>query len=167
MDPQIIAAWQAFFGMAAGSAAGLTGLLFVALSLHLREINADPFHHHRARASLAGLVLVLALSGLVLLPHQTGTALGIEQLVALAAYIGLYSASLAQIRAVAPKTGIPADFLLRNGAAVLLLVSAIIGSVLLLAGREIGLDVLAFFCLCAVALIVFNSWGMLVGIASE
>jgi hypothetical protein len=36
----------------------------------------------------------------------------------------------------------------------------------MLMGSEAGLDILAFFCLLAIAFMVFNSWGMLVGIAS-
>jgi hypothetical protein len=47
-----------------------------------------------------------------------------------------------------------------------LLVSASSGSVPPLVGRGGGLDVLAFYCLCAIAFMIFNSWDVLVGIAS-
>jgi modulator of FtsH protease len=163
----VIAAWQPFFGMTAGAAASLTGLLFVALSLRLRKIAAHPAHRHRARASLAALALVLVLSGLVLVPGQTGTALGLAELLALALYRGLYSASLAQVRTAARPTGLPRDVVVRNGVAVCLMVSASVGAVLVLGGSDGGLDVLACFCLLAIAFMVFNSWGMLVGSASE
>ena len=49
LDAQIIADWQGFFGMAAGTAAGLAGLVFVALSMHLKGIRAIRHYSYRVR----------------------------------------------------------------------------------------------------------------------
>ena len=51
MDAQTIADWRGFFGMAAGTAAGLAGLVFVALSLHLKGIRAHPPYRYPHWAS--------------------------------------------------------------------------------------------------------------------
>lgn len=57
------AAWHDFFVMLGGAAAALTGLVFVALSLHLDRVVADPFHRFRAGVSVAGLTSMVVLSG--------------------------------------------------------------------------------------------------------
>jgi hypothetical protein len=74
-DPQ---AWQNFYVMVGGAAAALTGLLFVAMSLHSKAITADPLHGSRALGTLLSLITQLFLAGAVLIPGQSLTALGIE-----------------------------------------------------------------------------------------
>ena len=81
-DPQLIAGWQPFFAVSAGAAAALAGLLFVALSIHAREIAEHPPFRYRALATLSIPLVVLVVSGLVLLPRQT-RFLGLEELVPL------------------------------------------------------------------------------------
>src|SRR5438045_3288154 len=85
MDAQIIADWRTFFGMTAGTAAGLAGLVFVALSLHLKGIRAYPPYRYRTVSSLASMMLVFVVSSLVLFPKQTSEWLGLEELVAIGA----------------------------------------------------------------------------------
>jgi hypothetical protein len=72
IDPECIAGWQPFFIMAGGAAAALAGLLFIALSIHVREIAAHPAFRYRALATLSIPLVVLVVSGLALLPRQTG-----------------------------------------------------------------------------------------------
>src|SRR5215218_8710739 len=85
IDAQILAEWRGVFGMAAGAAAGLAGLVFVALSLHLKGIRAYPPYRYRARSSLASMMLVFVVASLVLLPRQTSAWLGLEALVVIGA----------------------------------------------------------------------------------
>src|SRR6476660_4866940 len=85
IDAQIIADWRGFFGMAAGTAAGLAGLVFVALSMHLKGIRAYPPYRYRARSSFASMMLVFVVARLVLLPRQPNAWLGLEELVAIGA----------------------------------------------------------------------------------
>ncbi len=53
--------WQALYAAVAGSAAALTGLLFIGLSLNLRIIVKTPEHTARARETFGGLLSLLVL----------------------------------------------------------------------------------------------------------
>ena len=69
--------WQNFYVMVGGAAAALTGLLFVAMSLHSKAIMAHPLHGTRAVGTLLSLMTQLFVAGAVLIP-QSAAALGIE-----------------------------------------------------------------------------------------
>ena len=70
--------WHDFYVMTGGAAAALTGLLFVAMSLHAREIMANRFFSDRAIGTLMSLASQLLISGLVLVPGQPIYLLGVE-----------------------------------------------------------------------------------------
>src|SRR5713226_7619773 len=53
-----INSWHDYFVMVGGGSAALTGLIFVAMTLHLDEITTNPVHRHRARTILMGLTVV-------------------------------------------------------------------------------------------------------------
>jgi hypothetical protein len=72
------AAWQPFFTMVGGASAALVGLLFIALSIHLRAIAADPVARGQARTALGGFVGILALAIVALIPGQDARWLGVE-----------------------------------------------------------------------------------------
>lgn len=71
-------AWQNFYVMTGGAAAALTGLLFVAMSLHAKEIMSNAFYRNRAITTLMSLTSQLLLSGCVLIPNQPLWLLGVE-----------------------------------------------------------------------------------------
>jgi hypothetical protein len=73
-DPE---AWKDFYLMLGGSIAALTGLLFVAFSLHLAEISKTPHFRVRAFGNTFELVGQLINSALLLTP-QPVMWLGIE-----------------------------------------------------------------------------------------
>ena len=81
--------WQQFFVMLGGAAAALTGLVFVALSLHLDRVVANPFHRFRAGISVAGLTSMVILSGAALVPTQSHEAFGLEVLANAAVFFWL------------------------------------------------------------------------------
>src|ERR1700686_227199 len=64
--------------MVGGGAAALTGLVFVAMTLHLEDITGDPVHRHRARTILTGLTAVFIRCALVLMGGQNGQAVAVE-----------------------------------------------------------------------------------------
>jgi hypothetical protein len=70
--------WRDYFVMVGGGAAALTGLVFVAMSLHLSDIASNPTHRHRARTILTALTDVFVRCGLVLMGGQTARAVGAE-----------------------------------------------------------------------------------------
>jgi hypothetical protein len=75
------AAWEPFFTAMIAAAAGLTGLLFVAVSINLgRIIKGGRFLPARAAETLATLLLVVVSSALALVPQST-RLLGLEILI--------------------------------------------------------------------------------------
>src|SRR2546429_9102869 len=66
----VISSWHDYFVMVGGGSAALTGLVFVAMTLHLEEITGDPVHRHRARTILTGFTAVFIRSALVLMGGQ-------------------------------------------------------------------------------------------------
>lgn len=70
--------WLNFYVVTGGAAAALTGLLFVAMSLHAKQIMANSFFSTRAVGTLMSLTSQLLLSACVLIPGQPLALLGVE-----------------------------------------------------------------------------------------
>ena len=81
--------WHGFFVMSGGAAAALAGLLFVAMSLHARQIMANPFFSTRAVGTLTSLASQLLISGAVLIPGQPLVLLGVEVEAAALVFVAL------------------------------------------------------------------------------
>src|SRR5260370_24678883 len=77
------AAWHDYFLMVGGGAAALTGLVFVAMSIHLDQIALNAAHRHRARTVLTALTAVFIRSALVLMAKQSGQSVAVELIVVL------------------------------------------------------------------------------------
>ena len=75
LDP---AAWHEFFVALAGAGAALTGLLFVAASLNLKQILAYPSLPVRVGETLSIMLSLVLLSVFMLVPGQGRTAAGAE-----------------------------------------------------------------------------------------
>ena len=82
------AAWQNFYIMIGTANAAITGLLFVALSIHLKEILAHPLFKPRAIVVLVILTTQIIISAIVLAP-QPRVLMGIEILALNLAFIAL------------------------------------------------------------------------------
>ncbi|SEV95317.1 modulator of FtsH protease [Chitinophaga sp. YR573] len=70
--------WNNFYVAVAGSAAALTGLLFVGISISLTKILSNPRLPMRASVSLTLLLSILIFSVLLLVPQKTLTCIGYE-----------------------------------------------------------------------------------------
>src|SRR5438128_1493135 len=77
------ASWHDYFLMVGGGAAALTGLVFVAMSLHLDQIALNVAHRHRARTVLTGLTAVFIRCALVLMAGQSAQAVALELILVL------------------------------------------------------------------------------------
>jgi hypothetical protein len=164
MDPYRAADWQALFGMTGAAAAVLTGLLFVSLSLHLDEVAANPVHRLSARNALIGFGLVLATSGLPLIPAQSARWLGVE-LVLVAAGGGLVIG--ARARKLGRSRLRVGEARRRVGLAALFLVSVLGAGVTLILGVGGGLFWLAFAELEGLLFLIYQSWSLLLVAADE
>lgn len=72
--------WNNFFLVAGGGSAALTGLVFVAISVNLRDILKDATHTYRAINMLNGFTAGFVVSCLALVGHQTHQSIGVEWL---------------------------------------------------------------------------------------
>ena len=95
-DPQ---SWQNFYITTGGAAAALTGLLFVAMSLHARTIIGNSVFGNRAVGTLMSLLTQLFLAAAVLVPGQSLLALGIEVEVAALFFLAISVRSVLRLGA--------------------------------------------------------------------
>ena len=75
--PNDPAAWQNFYVMMGSANAALTGLVFVALSIHLRAVLDHPLLKPRAVIALTVLATQIVIAAIVLTP-QSPNLMGIE-----------------------------------------------------------------------------------------
>lgn len=164
VDPYDPAGWHDFFVASAGSAAALTGLLFVSLSLHVRFIASSTSHRNTARGSLIGLVMVLV-SSLVVLARQPVSWTGVE----LALVSVLYTAAVGahQISRYRRLGSMPRAALVRSGLGYLLAIIGFAGGLNLYLGSGPGLYAIAFTMVAIIVWNLQNAWLLLMGVADE
>ncbi|HST03564.1 MAG TPA: hypothetical protein VLQ48_02390 [Chloroflexia bacterium] len=171
IDMQIIADWQGFFAMAAGTAAGLAGLVFVALSMHQKGIRAYPPYRYRARSSLASMMLIFVVSSLVLFPRQTGEWLGLEEFVVIGANGAFLAWSFLRARDAVAKMPLGLTLLrpygIRTMLAVGLALFGMVGAALIWAGLHTGFYIVAAFSVATMVWVVINTWALVIGITED
>ena len=82
------AAWQDFYVMMGGANAALTGLVFVALSIHLKAVLEHPLLKPRAVLALTVLATQIVIAAIVLTP-QDSTYMGIEIFILNASFLAV------------------------------------------------------------------------------
>jgi len=158
-DPAI---WRDYFVMVGGGAAALTGLVFVAMTLHLEDIVHHPVHRHRARTILTGLTAVFLRCGLVLMGAQTHQAVAIELIaVLLVVEVILYRSTRDAFQAA--DTGV----LLRAVGSFACLVTEQAGAAILFFGAAWGLYVVGLGMMASFVFMVSGAWLLLVGVESS
>ncbi len=157
--------WSTFATVAGGAAAGLTGLLFVAVSIRIDVIAKSQELRNRAAQTLALFATVLFIAILLSIPDQSIRVLGVE-FVALAVVIGGGMLILDRRARVGPTTPDPTapdvasilDAVAPNALTSILL---LIAGLLLVFGLHAGLDVLVLPVIVALAGGVTSAWLLL------
>jgi len=165
MDPYQPAQWHDFFITVGGGAAALTGLVVVAMSLHLRAIAADPALRHRARSILTGLAAAFMRCSLVLMGGQNGLAVGTELLIASTV---LAVAGVLSFRQVSRSgTPVPRASVLRTLGGTACYSAEMIGAAVLIAGDVAGLYLAAGAMVANFFFMISGSWLLLIGVYAD
>ena len=158
-DPSV---WRDYFVMVGGGAAALTGLVFVAMTLHLDDIVNHPVHRHRARTILTGLTAVFLRCGLVLMGGQSHQAVAVEIIgVLLVVEVILYRSLREALNAADT-----AVVLRTVGSFVCLLVEQA-GALVFFFGAAWGLYVVGLGMLGSFVFMVTGAWLLLVGVGTK
>jgi hypothetical protein len=156
------ALWHDYFAVVGTGAAALTGLVFVAMTLHLDDITRDPVHRHRARTILTGLTAVFIRCALVLMGGQNGQVIAVEIIgVLVVVEVILYNSIRQAIRSA--DNGV----LWRTIGSFACLVLEQIGAVILFAGNAAGLYVVGLGMMSSFIFMVTGAWLLLVGVGAQ
>lgn len=153
--------WNNFFVLVGTGSAALAGLVFVAISVNLKDVVKDATHTYRAINMLTGFTSVFILSAFALMGHQTHQTLGIEWLVVSVVagtintngYIHGFSAGGSRYAL--------SLFRVAGGSACYL--AQVIGSATLFLGSDWGIYVAATGVIVNFAFLVSGSWLLIVG----
>ena len=154
--------WHDFYVMVGGAAEVLTGLIFVAISIHLRAVIATPLFRARARYLTAGLLLSLLTSGLVLVPEQSVTVLGVALIALGLALAAAFSVPVARM-ALRSESSASMDVRIRQLPGAICVVLWVLGGVSLIVRRGGGLYVVMAGVLVALTACVGGAWSLLTG----
>lgn len=165
----ILEKWATFATVAGSAAAGLTGLLFVAVSIRIDVIAKSQELRSRAAQTLALFLAVLFITILISIPDQSYPVIGIE-LIALAVVTGgglLVLDRRAGADTSARGTSAHAvasilDSVAPNAITSILLLTA---GLLLVFGVHAGVDVLVLPVLTGLAGGVWSAWLLLTNVA--
>ncbi|MGO4534988.1 hypothetical protein [Leifsonia sp. 2MCAF36] len=158
------ASWSEFNVAVAGAGAALGGLLIVALSVNIRTIAESRGLAARAAASIAALILGVALCSAALIPGQVPLGFGIQVL------LGTALCSLVVVRSAlaVQRDGVQTGFRRYTAERILLFSAApavyAVGGILLVAlpGSTAGLVFVAGATILAIVTTVLFSWIALV-----
>jgi modulator of FtsH protease len=150
--------------MVGGGAAALTGLVFVAMSLHLDQIALNAAHRHRARTVLTGLTAVFIRCALVLMAKQSGQAVALELIVVLIAVELVLYRSIRQ--ALAATDASDPALLWRTIGSFSCLVIEQAGALALFFGNA-GLYVVGVGMMSSFVFMVTGAWLLIVGVRRE
>jgi hypothetical protein len=157
-DPSI---WRDYFVMVGGGAAALTGLVFVAMTLHLEDIVHHPVHRHRARTILTGLTAVFLRCGLVLMGSQSRQAVAVELFAVLVVVeVILYRSIREAIQSA------DMSVLLRTMGSFACLLTEQLGAAALFFGALWGLYIVGVGMMASFVFMVTGAWLLLVGVES-
>jgi hypothetical protein len=154
--------WHEFFVTVGGAAAALTGLVFVAISLHLDVIAHDATHRARAEGTLAGFSAVFMICALALMGSQDNRAVGVEWAIVASVPAIVYVKGYVQgTRKSGSAVGLSP---LRSVLLTTFYVVEIAGAILLALGYGVGSYIAATAMLAVLAFGIAGAWLLLVGV---
>ena len=158
-------AWQNLFLMVGTAAAALAGLILVAVSLHIQNLQRSPISQRRAFNNLLGLGVIIIISALVLTPQST-SVLGIEVLVINAVWVCGPMSVFFRFRR---QFDIQNQARVLAGASVCLL--GIVSGLCLLLGTNysvfIGMYALGLSSMLCILFVILNAWAMMMGLYTD
>jgi hypothetical protein len=156
-------AWSEFNVAMLGATAALAGLLIVAMSVNIGSVMKSGTLPARAAASIATLVLAIAVSALALAPGQPTWAYGLEVLVASAVVAGFAFHAVRTIARDEVHRGTRRERVGKSSAALLpVLVYLAAGALLVAGSTTAGLWLLAVGAITAITTSIVLAWVVLV-----
>src|SRR6266849_193636 len=157
----MLSSWHDYFMTVGAGAAALTGLVFVAMTLHLDDITRDPVHRHRARSILTGLTAVFIRCSLVLMGGQNAQAIAVELIVVLAIVEVILYSSIRSAASTADR-----GVLLRALGSFACLIAEQAGAVVFFFGGAWGLYAVGLGVMSSYVFMVTGAWLLLVGVGA-
>ena len=157
--------WDNFFVMVGGGAAGLAGLIFVAISINHERIVRNTTHKNRAINMLSGFSAIFMACSLALLGNQYLPALGFEWLflwliatfIFVRGYVVALLSGMSSIGLTPP----------RLAGGTLCYLAEVLGAVFLILGRGVGLYIAAIGTIVLFAFLISGAWLLIIGIYEE
>ncbi len=157
--------WDNFFVMVGGGAAGLAGLIFVAISINPERIVRNTTHKNRAINMLSGFSAIFMACSLALLGNQYLPALGFEWLflwlvatfIFVRGYVVAILSGMSSIGLTVP----------RLAGGTLCYLAEVLGAVFLILGRSAGLYIAAIGTIVLFAFLISGAWLLIIGIYEE
>ena len=157
--------WSNFFFMVGGSAAGLAGLIFVAMSINHKVIIRNATHRNRAINMLTGFTAVFMACCFALIGNQHLEALGFEWLVLwLAATAIFVRGYVVAIRSRTSRIGLNAP---RLAGGTVCYLAEVVGAYFLILGNDAGLDIAAIAIIVLFGFLISGAWLLMIGIYED
>ena len=153
--------WNNFFVLVGTGSAALTGLVFVAISVNLKDVIRDATHTYRAINMLTGFTAVFILSSFALMGRQTHQSLGLEWLIVSLLAGAINTRGYIRGFSVAGSRYALSPFRVAGGTACYL--GQIIGSAAFFLGADWGIYVSATALIVNFFFLVSGSWLLIVG----
>jgi modulator of FtsH protease len=162
--------WHEFFVVTGGAAAALAGLVFVAVSLHLRAITGHLGHRHRARTIVASLGQILIASLIVLVPTLDHVGAGIALAIVTGALLYETLKSTVQIAPILRRwrrDPIARTIAIRTTIGDVSMLIGFAGAIAVIAGNGLGLSLVGADMVVRFGLAIAGAWLLIVAVSEE